>query len=58
MSYLTTTNKEDNMHFNCQEREKKTQTIDNRRQFNHYLSTRATPCKKEHGCASSVTVND
>jgi len=45
------------MHFNCQEKEK-TQTIDNRRQSNHYLSTRATPCRREHGCASNKTVND
>jgi hypothetical protein len=50
-------NKDDNMHFNCQEKEK-TQTIDNRRQSNHYLSTRATPCRREYGCASSKTVND
>jgi hypothetical protein len=47
------------VHFNCQDREKKenTHTIDYRRQSNHYMSTRVTPCEKENGCASSEMVD-
>jgi hypothetical protein len=43
------------MHFSCREREnkEKTQTIDHRRQSNHYMSTRATPCEKGRNCKSN-----
>jgi hypothetical protein len=32
---------------------KNKQTIDHRQQFKHYLSIRATPWEKGHGCAFS-----
>jgi hypothetical protein len=35
------------------EKTKKMQTIDHWWQSNHYLFTRATPCERGHGCASS-----
>jgi hypothetical protein len=40
------------VHFSCQEREKKTQTIDHQRQSKHDLSTRAAPCERGHVYAS------
>jgi hypothetical protein len=43
------------VYFNCREREKKekTKTIEHRWQFNHHKPTRATPCGREHDCAST-----
>jgi len=43
------------VHFSYREREKKekTQTINHWLQFNHYLSTRATPCERVHECTSN-----
>jgi hypothetical protein len=38
-----------------EKRKKKTQTM---RQFNHYLSTYAISCGREHDYASNKTVND
>jgi hypothetical protein len=38
-----------------EKRNKKTQTIDHPRQFNHDMSTRTAPCGRGHVCASNDT---
>jgi len=40
-----------------EKRIKKTQTIDYQRQSNHDMSSRAAPCGRGHGCASSDTTH-